>query len=79
MGFESRAISARVTKQSVTIFSKTCDNVGLIIGYFVCNTLTYFSQFNNFSYFCVRFCNTLSSAVLSIFVFGFATLYQVQF
>ena len=25
MGFESRAISARVTKQSVTIFSKTCD------------------------------------------------------
>ena len=27
MGFESRAISARVTKQFVTIFSKTCDNV----------------------------------------------------
>ena len=26
MGFESRAISARVTKQFVTIFSKTCDN-----------------------------------------------------
>ena len=26
MGFESRAISARVTKQIVTIFSKTCDN-----------------------------------------------------
>ena len=26
MGFESRAISARVTKQTVTIFSKTCDN-----------------------------------------------------
>ena len=25
MGFESRAISARVTKQNVTIFSKTCD------------------------------------------------------
>ena len=25
MGFESRAISARVTKQIVTIFSKTCD------------------------------------------------------
>ena len=25
MGFESRATSARVTKQSVTIFSKTCD------------------------------------------------------
>ena len=27
MGFESRAISAWVTKQIVTIFSKTCDNV----------------------------------------------------
>ena len=26
MGFESRAILARVTKQIVTIFSKTCDN-----------------------------------------------------
>ena len=26
MGFESRAISARETKQIVTIFSKTCDN-----------------------------------------------------
>ena len=26
MGFESRAISARVTKQIVNIFSKTCDN-----------------------------------------------------
>ena len=26
MAFESRAISARVTKQIVTIFSKTCDN-----------------------------------------------------
>ena len=26
MGFESRAISARVTKQIVTIFSKTCDD-----------------------------------------------------
>ena len=26
MGFESQAISARVTKQIVTIFSKTCDN-----------------------------------------------------
>ena len=26
MGFESRAISARVTKQSVTIFSQTFDN-----------------------------------------------------
>ena len=25
MGFELRAISARVTKQIVTIFSKTCD------------------------------------------------------
>ena len=25
MGLESRAISARVTKQIVTIFSKTCD------------------------------------------------------
>ena len=25
MSFESRAISARVTKQIVTIFSKTCD------------------------------------------------------
>ena len=25
MGFESRAISALVTKQIVTIFSKTCD------------------------------------------------------
>ena len=27
MDFESRAISARVTKQIATIFSKTCDNV----------------------------------------------------
>ena len=26
MGFESRAISARITKQIVTIFSETCDN-----------------------------------------------------
>ena len=31
MGFESRAISARVTKQIVTIFSKTCDNLVLTI------------------------------------------------
>ena len=31
MGFESRAISARVTKQIVTIFSKTCDNYNIII------------------------------------------------
>ena len=31
MGFESRAISARVTKQIVTIFSKTCDNRILIV------------------------------------------------
>ena len=29
MGFESRAISAGVTKQIVTIFSKTCDNASL--------------------------------------------------
>ena len=29
MGFESRAISARVTKQIVTIFSKTCDKLFL--------------------------------------------------
>ena len=27
MGFESEAISARVTKQIVTIFSKTCDKI----------------------------------------------------
>ena len=27
MGFESRAISARVTKQIVTIFSKTCGKI----------------------------------------------------
>ena len=26
MGFESRAISAQVTKQIVTIFCKTCDS-----------------------------------------------------
>ena len=30
MGFESRAISAWVTKQIVTIFSKTCDKWQLI-------------------------------------------------
>ena len=30
MGFESRAISARVTKQIVTIFSKTCDKCNQI-------------------------------------------------
>ena len=29
MGFESRAISACVTKQIFTIFSKTCDRIGL--------------------------------------------------
>ena len=29
MGFESRAISDRVTKQIVTFFSKTCDNYKL--------------------------------------------------
>ena len=29
MGFESRAISARVTKQIVTIFNQTCDNLYL--------------------------------------------------
>ena len=34
MGFESRAISARVTKQIVTIFSKTCDKSGSL-----CNLL----------------------------------------
>ena len=27
MGFESRAISARVTKQIVTIYSKTCNKL----------------------------------------------------
>ena len=27
MGFESRAISAQVTKQNVTIFNKTCYNI----------------------------------------------------
>ena len=27
MGFESQAISARVTKQIATIFRKTCDEV----------------------------------------------------
>ena len=32
MGFESRAISARVTMQIVTVFSKTCDNDIYIIG-----------------------------------------------
>ena len=26
MGFDSRAVSARVTKHFVTIFSKTCNN-----------------------------------------------------
>ena len=36
MGFESRAISARVTKQIVTIFSKTCDKFVLIYrGYLI--------------------------------------------
>ena len=35
MGFESRAISARVTKQVVTIFSKTCDKSGYHITTFV--------------------------------------------
>ena len=29
MGFELRAISARVTKQIVTIFSKTCDKMSI--------------------------------------------------
>ena len=33
MGFESRAISARVTKQIVTIFSKTCDNAHYKLGF----------------------------------------------
>ena len=28
IGFESRAILARVTKQIVTFFSRTCDNAG---------------------------------------------------
>ena len=32
MGFEPRAISARVTKQIVTIFSLTCDNAVYYIG-----------------------------------------------
>ena len=32
MGFESRAISARVTKQIVTIFSKTCDKLNFHTG-----------------------------------------------
>ena len=31
MGLESRAISARVTKRIVTIFSKTCDKKPLSI------------------------------------------------
>ena len=31
MGFESRAISARVTKQIVTIFSKTSDKCKLYV------------------------------------------------
>ena len=34
MGFESRAISARVTKQFVTIFSKTCDNRFLSLSFY---------------------------------------------
>ena len=31
MDLESRAISARVTKQIVTIFSKACDNISYVI------------------------------------------------
>ena len=32
MGFESLSISARVTKQSVTICSKTCDKYMYMVG-----------------------------------------------
>ena len=31
MGFESRAVSARVTKHIVTIFSKTCNFVTFLV------------------------------------------------
>ena len=47
MGFESRAISARVTKQIVTFFSKTCDKWVLfyscLLLFSVCFVLLYYS------------------------------------
>ena len=43
MGFEPRAISARVTKQIVTIFSKTCDNIKYFLHKITFLTLLYFS------------------------------------
>ena len=45
MGFKSRAISARVTKQIVTIFSKTCDKF----------CLSYPYVRHTFSTLCIRF------------------------
>ena len=35
MGFESRALSGRVTKQIVTIFSQTCDKMIYFITLFI--------------------------------------------
>ena len=51
MGFESRAISARVTKQIVTIFSKTCDKNFLSHFFYIYTTflrlLKYCAQFKS--------------------------------
>ena len=47
MGLESRAVSARVTKHSVTIFSKTCNNVTLNMPRaLVLNGITLMRQFH---------------------------------
>ena len=46
-GFESRALSARVTKLIVTIYSKTCNNVLYITQTCQCNILQYFTGCKN--------------------------------
>ena len=55
MDLESRAISARVTKQIVTIFSKACDNTLYITGQNKLSPMSFFHRHNiKFSKFCFQ-------------------------
>ena len=70
MDFESRAISARVTKQIVTIFSNTCDNFFYIFTsenikytiYFI-NIFLYFTTLYIIKYIYVKYSNNRPPSV----------------
>ena len=73
MGFESRAISARVTKQIATIFSQTCDNYNNNNNDDNNNNIV-----NKSDQYMIPFKNNevLMSFMIQIVVFTFSTLYE---